>query len=232
MTDATDHSELRGDDLLAAEYVLGALGADERHAAARRIAREREFAALVAAWETRLIPWTAAIAPVEPPHAVWNKIESALPPQRDDTADWWSSLYFWRWMTAAAGTAALASIVALFLAIKGPAPVPLMASLDSNGRASFVATIDGKHATVAVVPAAYGADATRVPQLWLIGPDAVPRSLGLLDAQRTVVLTIPGNLRAAAADQSVLAVSLEPPGGSPTGLPTGPVIAQGKLTNL
>ena len=31
---------------------------------------------------------------------------------------------------------------------------------------------------------------------------------------------------------AVLAVSLEPPGGSPTGLPTGPVIGTGKLTSL
>jgi hypothetical protein len=32
--------------------------------------------------------------------------------------------------------------------------------------------------------------------------------------------------------RSTLAVSLEPPGGSPTGQPTGPVIAAGKLANL
>jgi anti-sigma-K factor RskA len=31
---------------------------------------------------------------------------------------------------------------------------------------------------------------------------------------------------------SVLAVTLEPLGGSPTGLPTGPVIANGKLASL
>jgi anti-sigma-K factor RskA len=31
---------------------------------------------------------------------------------------------------------------------------------------------------------------------------------------------------------ATLAVSLEPPGGSPSGLPTGPVIASGKLTRL
>jgi anti-sigma-K factor RskA len=31
---------------------------------------------------------------------------------------------------------------------------------------------------------------------------------------------------------AVLAVSLEPPGGSPTGQPTGPVIANGKLASL
>jgi anti-sigma-K factor RskA len=34
------------------------------------------------------------------------------------------------------------------------------------------------------------------------------------------------------AAQATLAVSVEPPGGSPTGLPTGPVIASGKLTKL
>ena len=38
-------------------------------------------------------------------------------------------------------------------------------------------------------------------------------------------------MRRIAAD-ATLAVSLEPPGGSPTGAPTGPVIANGKLTNL
>ena len=232
MTDATDHSEPQGDDLIAAEYVLGVLSAAERQLAERRIVREREFAALVTAWEKRLIPWTADVAPVEPPHAVWNRIATAVPPQREAAADWWASLYFWRWMTVGAAGAALASLLALFLVLKGPAPAPLIASIEGNGRATFVATVDGKHATVAVVPAGFSADATRVPELWLIGPDAKPRSLGLLDPQRAVVLTIPGNLRAAAGEQSVLAVSLEPPGGSPTGLPTGPVIAQGKLVNL
>ena len=39
---------------------------------------------------------------------------------------------------------------------------------------------------------------------------------------------LPGRLTADAG----LAVSLEPPGGSPTGQPTGPVIASGKLTSL
>jgi anti-sigma-K factor RskA len=34
------------------------------------------------------------------------------------------------------------------------------------------------------------------------------------------------------SDEAVLAVSLEPEGGSPTGQPTGPVIANGKLAQL
>ena len=75
-------------------------------------------------------------------------------------------------------------------------------------------------------------DATRVPELWLIPPDGKPRPVGLLRADQTVTLTLPADLAALARKDTVLAVSLEPPGGSTTVLPTGPVIATGKLTSL
>jgi anti-sigma-K factor RskA len=83
-----------------------------------------------------------------------------------------------------------------------------------------------------VVPAAFAADATRVPELWLIPADGKPRALGLLRADSAVTIVIPAALRPHASANATLAVSLEPPGGSPTGAPTGPVVATGKLTNL
>ena len=43
-------------DLTAAEYVLGVLGAEERRRAEFRIASEPRFAAEVAYWEARLGP--------------------------------------------------------------------------------------------------------------------------------------------------------------------------------
>jgi anti-sigma-K factor RskA len=53
--------------------------------------------------------------------------------------------------------------------------------------------------------------------------------LGVLPADGLAQIVIPP----AFADQARRdAVSLEPPGGSPTGQPTGPVIGSGKLTNL
>ena len=108
----------------------------------------------------------------------------------------------------------------------------MIATIEGGGHRAFVATIDAKRGTVAVVPAAFSADATRVPELWLIPADGKPRPLGLLRADRTVTIAIPANLAAETLRDAVLAVSLEPPGGSPTGLPTGPVIATGKLTSL
>ena len=82
------------------------------------------------------------------------------------------------------------------------------------------------------MPAAYSADTTRVPELWLIPADGKPRPLGLLRADRTVTIAIPPEFARQTASNAVLAVSLEPPGGSPTGQPTGPVIGTGKLTSL
>jgi anti-sigma-K factor RskA len=43
---------------------------------------------------------------------------------------------------------------------------------------------------------------------------------------------VPRDLAGRITADSALAASMEPPGGSPTGQPTGPVIASGQLTSL
>jgi anti-sigma-K factor RskA len=232
MSESDDHTGVPDDNLLAAEYVLGVLERADRASAARRIERDRAFARLVADWETRFAPWAEEIAPAAPPAAVWDRIAAALPAQKASPADWWESLAFWRGLTVATGALAAASIAALVYFGTLPSQPPLVAALDGGGKHAFVATIDPRNATVLVVPAALAIEAGRVPELWLIAPGGKPRSLGLLNAEKSVTLAIPADLLARTTTQAVLAVSLEPPGGSPTGAPTGPVIAQGKLTNL
>jgi anti-sigma-K factor RskA len=236
MSDARDHIDPPDDDTLAAEYVLGVLDNRTRAAAERRIARESGFAALVEAWQMKLVPWTDDIAPVQPPLDVWNRISAALPAERSarqsTSKGLWSSLMLWRWLTAGAGALALASLFALFVVINQPAQQPLMASIDGGGHRHFVVTIDPGRDTVVVMPAAYSADPARVPELWLITPGDKPRSLGVVRADAATTIAIPAGLRALTTSQAALAISLEPPGGSTTGAPTGPVIAQGKLTAL
>jgi anti-sigma-K factor RskA len=83
-----------------------------------------------------------------------------------------------------------------------------------------------------VTPAAEIQLEGREAQLWLIAGDLPPQSLGLLPADRAVRLAVPEDLRLLADANSVFAISLEPPGGSPTGLPTGPVVAQGLLADI
>src|SRR5262245_28022500 len=231
MSDTFEHSEMRDDDLLAAEYALGVLAGAERTSAEQRVAREPAFARLVADWEQRLAPWAGEIPEVAPPPQLWDRISGALPAQTQN-GGLWQSIAFWRGLSFAAGALAAACLATLIYLGAFTQQQPLVAAIEGGGQRHFVATIDARRGTVAVVPAAFSADATRVPELWLIPPDGRPRAVGLLRADQTVTLSLPAELAALAKDNAVLAVSLEPPGGSTTGLPTGPVIATGKLTSL
>jgi anti-sigma-K factor RskA len=66
-------------------------------------------------------------------------------------------------------------------------------------------------------------------QLWLIPAGSKPIPLGLLTGDGVQAMNLPEKLVRAIDAQASLAVSLEPAGGSPTGLPTGPVLTSGKI---
>ena len=231
MSDTTDHN-VPDDELLAAEFVLGVLTGTERAAAQRLVERDANFARMVDAWEERLAPWTAEIAEVAAPPQVWDRIAAALPAEKPQSAGMWESLAFWRIFAVASALAAACLAAFIYVGALGPQQSQLVASIDGGGHRHFVATIDGARGSIAIQPAAYSADATREPELWLIPADGKPRPLGMLLADRAVSIAIPKDLAGLTVSNAVLAVSLEPPGGSPTGAPTGPVIATGKLTNL
>ncbi len=232
MTDGHEHTGMPDDELLAAEYALGVLAGADRAAAERRIAGDQAFAALVAEWETRLAPWAGAIDEVAPPAHVWDAIAAAVPAPAPQRAGLWQSLAFWRGLALASGALAAACLGALIYLGTLSQPAPLVAAIDGGGHHHFVATVDTRRGTIAVVPAAFTNRPNRVPELWLIPPGGKPHPLGLLQADRAVTIVIPHSLIPHTTRNAVLAVSLEPPGGSPTGQPTGPVIATGKLTTL
>jgi anti-sigma-K factor RskA len=220
--------------LIAAEYVLGVLGAAERREVERRLSRELGLASEVALWEERLTGLTDAVAPVSPPDATWSRIETAIG-RAPRTPSVWQSLTFWRSFGIASATLAAASIAALaYIGLVPGARAPLMATLGgSAGQPNFVATVTATGNTLVIVPAALLTTDPRAFELWLIPTgETRPRSLGLVQPGQPIRLEIPSDLAGRLTPDATLAVSLEPPGGSPTGLPTGPVIAAGKLTNL
>jgi anti-sigma-K factor RskA len=63
---------------LAAEYALGTLDADERAQVATMIAADKEFAAIVQAWEFRLGVLNQMVGSVEPRPLVWDNIRRAI----------------------------------------------------------------------------------------------------------------------------------------------------------
>ena len=231
MTDIGDHEAFSADELSAAEYALGVLAGAERAAAAQRVARDRAFAALVAAWEERLAPWTAELPEVAPPPQVWERIAAQLSGAQRQRPRFWQSLMFWRGFGIVSSLAAACLAVLLYLNVASQ-QAELVASIEGDGQRIFVAVIDVKRAVIAVVPAAYRSDPTRVPELWLIPSGGKPLSLGVLPADGLAQIAIPPAFADQTRRDAIVAVSLEPPGGSPTGQPTGPVIGSGKLTNL
>ena len=111
---------------------------------------------------------------------------------------------------------------------------PLLATLDEqSGQPGFLAAANPADGTVTVVPAALLTGGLQQSyELWVIPPGGKPHSLGLIDPKRPVKVVVPPELLPHVSADSTLAISLEPVGGSPTGQPTGPVIANGKLASL
>jgi anti-sigma-K factor RskA len=135
----------------------------------------------------------------------------------------------------------LATSLLLALALLKPAPevpegtlVVVLAGQDAKAALVATAARNSRYLSVkTITPLAVAPD--RALELWMLPTQGNPRSLGL-------VATVPpaGVARIelpAAADQALqnipaLAISLEPAGGSPTGLPTGPVLYSGPVQRL
>lgn len=223
-------------DALAAQYAAGTLrgGARRRYEAllpghpALRAAHRR--------WQERLMPLTASLPPRTPPAHVWPRIAARLWPAAAAPAPlpWWQRLAPWRGLTALAGTACLA--LALVLALPERAQPPVVVVLQgtaggAQGINTFVASVSGDGRALVTRPLLpVSIEANRVLELWSVPPDGAPRSLGLISASGATVIArerLPATLLKGGT--AALAVSLEPPGGSPTGAPTGPVLYTGKL---
>lgn len=225
-----------GDDMVAAEYVLGVLPAHERAAVARRIETDAEFARLVDAWEVRLAPMGSAYAEVEPPAELKAALDRRLFAADRQVArpTIWSSLAFWRGLTIAA-VAALAVAVAVPLLSTGPveqASPRLVASLADQGTdVHYFVVYDAAAGDIGLSHVTGARAEGRDFELWVIDEGA-PVSLGIIPVGASVRLGVGEEMRRQIEAGAVFAISLEPEGGSPTGQPTGPVVASGDLHSV
>lgn len=221
----TDDTPYDGPDLTAAELALGLLEGEERAAALRRVIAEPAFAREVEAWRQRLSGLFEDYADVPAPETVAQRL--AAPDKQPAKRRAWPIV---------AALSALAATLALFFVMR-PVPEPVRASPQLMV-ASLILT--DKSAALPVVVELQSGDmhvtgASPAPkgksgELWLIGSDGVPKALGVLAASGNSRMTLPADMRARMTDGVTLAISIEPVGGSPTGQPTGPVVASGKLS--
>ena len=229
-------------DTLAAEYVAGTLRGGARRRFETLLPGHPGLRQAVAQWQDLLMPLTSAVLPMAPPKQTWSRIEARLWPSsaaaEAATEPWWRGLAFWR---AASGFATVAAVgLGLVLTNPQPQPAPVLIVLQATeagaapgvATSSFVASVssDGKSLVTRPIQPV-GLAAGKSLELWAVPTAGAPRSLGLISAKGSTVLKR-DKLPPALLDASrtaALAVSIEPPGGSPTGAPTGPVVFAGKL---
>ncbi len=226
----TTQPQMPDDDIhmLAAEYVLGLLPADERTAFKRRVSREPAVATAVRQWQEHFATFADEIVPVAPPPSVLARIETRLFKQAKPSL--WNSLALWRTLAAASimGVIALGGWNMLH---QSPQPSVLVADIAGDPAAlKLVALYDSTTGELRLNRTQGEPAAGRSFELWLIAGEDVT-SLGVLPATTPSRHTIPPALRAKFAG-AVLAVTDEPAGGSPTGKATGPIVAKGSLTSI
>ncbi|MCD0259391.1 anti-sigma factor [Xanthomonas melonis] len=188
-------------DVLAGEYVLGLLSADERLAIEQRIATDAAFAQAVLQWQEHLAPLLEDIAAVTPPDQIWVRVRQTLgfdTPLRavpvatpavtgTPARPLWNNVRLWRWTTAAGLATAAVCVLALLNLRTAPTP-------DQPRQTPVVQTPATPPATT--TPPATGIAMTST----LATEDGRPGYVALMDADQHTITVTPLD-RTATADK-------------------------------
>ena len=220
---------------LAAAYVIGSLRGPARRRFAQLLHEDIVLAQMVERWEDALLPALLPARTRPAPARVWHGIQAQLPvPRCATTASgaaghapqraWWRRLILWQGLSAALAVA----MVVTWLWPSAP-QMPMLAVVNnSQGQATWVFHASA-HRMRLVTLRRTEIPAGKSLQLWAIIPGKKPVSMGLLPmrAGQTPILPAPDHMNLSHA--RLLAVTMEPAGGSPSGQPTGPILLKATL---
>lgn len=208
------------DESLAAEYALGTLRGGARLRFQRRMLNEAQLAERVSRWELLLAGMDHHLVPVKPPDVIWKRISLALPARNKVTPQ----RRLLPWLAAAGIT--IAVLVSAYL-YREPALTPLTVLDNAQHTGQWVVSTNSHQDRISLFPLGQvNVDPDRSLQLWLIPAGKAPVSLGLVNSEATSDFALNG---LNTLNNASIAISLEPKGGSPTGLPTGPILFSSKL---
>lgn len=223
-------------DKLAAEYVLGTLDGAARRRFDRLLLESAAARAAVEEWQTRLGAMAQQFPEVTPRRALWQRIEDSIEPVTEMPS--MGGLGFWRRWALVSSVAFVAAVIFIFKELPTEETLVPPQSVafvnEENLTPLWVVSMNfdtGELTTQAV--SATAQDIDRVYELWMLPAQGNPQSLGLMPVngdttRRNFSPALLDLLRGAQG----LAVSIEPPGGSPTGLPTGPVVYQAEMVDI
>ncbi|HKN26957.1 MAG TPA: anti-sigma factor [Roseiarcus sp.] len=230
------------DDFAAAEFALGSLSPGERAALAARRLREPDLDEAIRAWEERLAPLAEAAPPIEPSHdllpAIERRLRAAAPSAAQPTAAADPTVLalrrsLTRWRTGAIAASCVAALLAIGFALRETTrertPREYVAILQKDAASpAFEVTVNLDRQELTVRPVAAEAPPGKSYELWIIDAKlGAPRSLGVIGGTpRAASLSAYDR---AVVENATYAVTVEPPGGSPNGKPSGPPVFVGKL---
>jgi anti-sigma-K factor RskA len=219
------------DTLSAVEYVLGLIDNQTRQQLDKRLNEDAEFAAEVLHWQKAFSGIDVATHDVTPSSELWQQIEHDLRPNTSvsEISSVRRHPILWLgWVLAAA----MASVVIFTHVIKPDfsdelQPIAILSGTQTNTQ--FVVSLDKSASIIKVSGLNVTLPENKNLQLWMIKGSASPHSLGLIIHRDSNTFQLPSG---ALDNQTLLAISLEPVGGSQQTGPSGPVIYQGKVSSL
>jgi anti-sigma-K factor RskA len=282
---------------LAAEYALGTLDADERAQVETMMSVDKDFTAMVEAWEFRLGVLNQMVGSIEPSPEVWDRIKTAIgvsepqaplvlpeapppaPPVAPDivapevvapealaptpAVDHYNvirlSRQSRRWRSIATFTTAIAAALVALIAVgvyqpdllpdairpkprtqvvevkTPPTPAPPSAQYvavlqKDGGSPAFILTVDAATRNFTVRRVGAQPEPGKSYELWIVSDKLQrPRSLGVIGGNEFTTRPVLSGYDPEVVNQATYAVTVEPPGGSPTGVATGPIVFTGKL---
>ncbi len=220
----SDQQDMPEDEALAAEYVLRLLNANDARSFEARLRVEPELQEHVAFWETELAALTDDVAETTPPPTLRNRLLAQVSDRTAEPKTIWS----WGWL--ALPSLAIVAVVAFLIVssiLRGPVFDPTLHAtlISADGTVHIEAGYAPDGNLFKVIPEEGAPPAGRDFELWVIGAGAAaPVSLGVIPADRESTFEITPEI-AALINGGTLAVSDEPEGGSPTGAPTGAILA-------
>ncbi|MES2885402.1 MAG: anti-sigma factor [Pseudomonadota bacterium] len=246
-----DNQELRGQ--LAAEYALGTLRGRARARFEKLLRGDVTLRGEVTFWQERFSEFATRLKPVAPRAVVWAALQQTIeadaarkvvriPTRAAQPAKQSRRPLIWQTWAAAATVAAVAmgfgllreqarteTLVAALDAAQNK-PMPYLAVLQpAGGDARWAISVHTEEQVIRVVLSGSKMPADtkkRSLELWMLDSKGKPHSLGLLpvSGSKAVDLPLPKMPPEELGVTLTLAISEEPRGGSPTGLPTGKVL--------
>ena len=213
---------------LAADYAIGLMPPTARKRFEHLLLDDGALRAELARWQNHLTLLTEPLVEQPVPEHVWQAVVARIEPQ---TLHVPLKRPFWNWLRLGAVACSLLIVLTTGLLYNRDS-VQYQATLLS-GTAQPGLRIEAHADYLKVQPLELAAvQAGRSLELWAIPVEGKPVSLGLIPSDGDGRITLGQSQQQLLKVPVVLAVSLEPQGGSPTGQPTGPVLYQGPLATL